>query len=88
MGAGCLPGYLDRYPCKNSGLGITGFLAVVNPRIAVICTGADNKFGHPSAEVVGRLEQELGWGNVYRTDVNGTIEFATDGERLWVEVER
>jgi hypothetical protein len=25
--------------------------------------------------------------NVYGTDEHGTIEFITDGERLWVEVE-
>ena len=62
------------------------FLAVVSPRVAVISAGADNKFGHPNDEVVGRLEQELGGENVYRTDEHGTIEFTTDGERLWVEV--
>ena len=64
------------------------FLAVVNPRIAVISAGADNKFGHPSDAVVSRLEQELGEKNIYRTDKHGTVEFITDGERLWVEVGR
>jgi len=61
------------------------FLAVVNPRIAVISVGADNKFGLPSDEVISRLEQKLGAGNVYRTDKQGTIDFVTNGERLWVE---
>ena len=60
------------------------FLAVVNPRLAVISVGADNKFGHPSDEVLERLGTE----NIYRTDKHGTIEFTTNGERLWVEVER
>ncbi len=64
------------------------FLAVVNPRVAVISCGADNKFGHPSDEVVSRLEQKMGGENIYRTDQQGTIEFTTDGERLWVEVGR
>ena len=64
------------------------FLAVVNPQFAVISAGADNRFGHPSDEVVSRLEQKLGGENVYRTDEHGTIEFTTDGERLWVEVGR
>jgi competence protein ComEC len=64
------------------------FLAVVNPQVAVISAGADNKFGHPSDAVVSRLEQKLGGGNVYRTDRHGTVEFTTDGERLWVEVGR
>jgi len=64
------------------------FLAVVNPQVAVISVGADNKFGHPSDEVMDRLKEKLGSENIYRTDECGTIEFTTDGKRLWVEVER
>jgi len=63
----------------------TEFLAVVNPRLAVISVGADNKFSHPSAEVIDRLKKKLGSENIYRTDQQGTIEFITDGERMWVE---
>ncbi len=64
------------------------FLAAVDPEIAVISVGADNPFGHPSPEVVDRLEQELGEERVYLTSQDGTIEFITDGERLWVRVEK
>ena len=64
------------------------FLEVVNPQVAVISVAADNKFGHPSDEVMDRLEQKLGQENIYRTDKHGTIEFITDGEKLWVRVER
>jgi competence protein ComEC len=64
------------------------FLAVVNPELAVISVGADNDYGHPSAEVMARLIEEIGSENIYHTDENGTIEFITDGERLWVETER
>ena len=64
------------------------FLAVVNPRVAVISAGAGNKFGHPSDEILTRLQNRLGLENIYRTDRQGTIEFVTDGKRLWVEVER
>ncbi|MFC1949519.1 DNA internalization-related competence protein ComEC/Rec2 [Chloroflexota bacterium] len=64
------------------------FLVVGNPQLAVISVGADNTFGHPASEVIDRLEAKLGEENIYRTDENGTIEFTTDGERLWVEVER
>ena len=64
------------------------FLAVVDPQIAVISVGLDNPFGHPSTEVVKRLGARLGGEKVYRTDTNGTIEFITDGERLWVRMER
>jgi competence protein ComEC len=52
--------------------------------VAVISVGEENPFGHPSAEVIDRLEQRLGAENIYRTDEHHTIEFITDGERLWV----
>ena len=63
------------------------FLAAVNPEVAVISVGADNTFGHPSPEVMERLVNRLGEDNVYRTDEDGTIEFITDGERLWVKAD-
>jgi competence protein ComEC len=63
------------------------FLAVVDPQIAVISVGANNTFGHPSPEVVERLEGRLGEDNVYLTSQDGTIEFITDGEKLWVRVD-
>jgi len=69
------------------------FLAVVNPQIAIISVGADNPFGHPSPEVMERLKERIGSENIYQTydgetDEHHTIEFITDGERLWVRVER
>ncbi len=60
---------------------------MVNPQLVVISVGKDNPHGHPSAEVIDRLEKKLGSENIYRTDEHGTIEFITDGERLWVKVE-
>ena len=68
------------------------FLAVASPQIAVISVGADNDFSHPNDEVVQRLKDKLGAENIYRTDEGdtdevGTIEFITDGEKLWVETE-
>ena len=60
------------------------FLAAADSEIAVISVGADNHFGHPSPEVVESLVDKLGEDKVYRTDENGTIEFITDGKRLWV----
>ena len=59
-------------------------LATVSPEVAVISVGANNPFGHPSSEVTERLIDKLGEDNVYRTDVDSTIEFITDGERLWI----
>ena len=49
--------------------------------------GADNLFGHPGPEVVERLIGRLGEDNIYRTNVDGTIEFITDGEKLWVKAD-
>jgi competence protein ComEC len=63
------------------------FLSVVDSEVAVICVGANNSFGHPSPEAVERLANTLGEDNIYRTDEDGTIEFVTDGETLWVETD-
>ena len=61
------------------------FLAVVDPKVAIISVG-ENRYGHPSVEVMKRLKQRLGSENIFRTDEQGTIEFITDGERLWVKI--
>jgi competence protein ComEC len=60
------------------------FLAAVDPEVVAISVGEDNPFGHPSPEVVERLIDRLSEDNVYRTDEDGTIEFITDGEGLWM----
>ena len=66
----------------------TFFLAVVQPRAAVISVGADNPFGHPDEDVLARLEAAVGREHLFRTDRHGTVEFTTDGRRLWVRTER
>ncbi len=60
------------------------FLAAVDPQVAVISVGEGNTFGHPSEELLARLNGV----EVYRTDECGTITFSTDGERLWVKTSR
>jgi len=64
------------------------FLSVVNPQLAIISVGKDNKFGLPDDEIIRRLSEKVGAENIYRTDEHGAIEFITDGQRLWVETER
>jgi len=64
------------------------FLAAVRPQLAIISAGAGNKYGHPDDEVLTRLETAIGTEYIYRTDIHGTVEFITDGERLWVKTDR
>lgn len=62
------------------------FLEAVAPQLVVISVGAENSFGHPSPEV---MERYAAHGlPVLRTDQRGTIEFITDGRKLWVETSR
>lgn len=49
----------------------SAFLEKVNPRIALIGVGKNNKFGHPSEEVLKRIEEING--HTFRTDENGEI---------------
>lgn len=59
------------------------FLAAVGARTAVISAGADNSYGHPHRETMQRL-REAGM-TVYRTDVDGTVVFASDGTQIQLE---
>ena len=55
----------------------------LNPRIAVISVGRDNRYDHPHPEVLQGLE-DLGI-QIYRTDRQGAVIFSTNGEDLWVK---
>lgn len=50
---------------------IQEFVKKVQPKIALIGVGENNKFKHPDFEVLNRLQQ-IGT-KIYRTDVNGEI---------------
>ena len=50
------------------------------PQIAVISCGRGNRFGHPTAEVLQRLES-IG-ATVMRTDRDGQVTIETDGHSL------
>ena len=62
------------------------FLREVMPEYAVISVGADNDYGHPTPEALGRLH-DAGV-TVLRTDENGTITCSSDGETVCFVVER
>lgn len=53
------------------------FLQAVQPGLAVISVGADNKFGHPAPETLEKL-QAIG-AKVLRTDSAGNIKVVFDG---------
>ena len=59
------------------------FLEAVNPSLAVISVGADNLYGHPSADVLAGLSR-VG-ARTLRTDQAGTIVVRTDGLRMTVQ---
>jgi competence protein ComEC len=56
------------------------FLAAVQPRYGIISAGEDNAYGHPSAELVERLENA--GVRILRTDRDGSVHLLTDGSRL------
>lgn len=56
------------------------FLKEVDPQYAVISCGAENAYGHPHWEVRAALEDEDVM--IYRTDEQGTVVAASDGEQI------
>ena len=57
------------------------FLGEVSPSIAVISVGRDNSFGHPSQEVLDKLEGK----SIFRTDQDGAVRITEKGEGLIVK---
>jgi competence protein ComEC len=62
------------------------FLDAAQPSVAVISSGKDNRFGHPDADVVARLDDYAA--GVYNTADRGAVHFETDGEQLWIDTDR
>ncbi len=62
------------------------FIKSVGPKIAVICCGQSNKYGHPHQETISLL-QSLGI-EIYRTDLCGTILIKTDGIEYQIFTEK
>jgi len=62
------------------------FLRIVEPDVAFISLGKDNPYHHPHPSLMKRL---LKWcGAVYRTDVEGSLTFITDGREFEVKTAR
>lgn len=62
------------------------FIEAASPEYAVISVGKDNSYGHPSGAVTAILA-EAG-ADILRTDVNGTVCFSSDGEKIKVFCEK
>ena len=59
------------------------FLQAVSPRVTLISAGKNNRYGHPHAETLERL-QEVG-SEVWSTQECGAITVRSDGERVMME---
>jgi competence protein ComEC len=68
----------------NASVNPPKWLSQLQPTFALISVDSGNLRGLPSPEALQALESRT----VLRTDLNGWIEIETDGERMWVEVER
>ena len=55
---------------------IEEFLKLVSPEISIIGVGAENTFGHPSDQVLERIENLKS--KIYRTDLNAEITIRID----------
>jgi len=53
------------------------FLSAVSPKVAVISVGAKNTYGHPTPEVLQRLEKS--GIKALRTDISGDVKMISDG---------
>lgn len=62
------------------------FLDEVNPKIAVISVGKNNRYNHPSDKVLKKLEDR--GIKVLRTDKMGDIILKTDGRRIEINHEK
>lgn len=61
------------------------FLDAIKPLYAAISCGKDNDYGHPHTETLQAFEDRAV--TVYRTDLNGTLGFTTDGANIAVKTE-
>jgi beta-lactamase superfamily II metal-dependent hydrolase len=58
------------------------FLSAVAPQVAIISTGKENPYGHPSPELLQRLEES--GSRILRTDRDGAVQIRTGGHSLQV----
>jgi competence protein ComEC len=62
------------------------FLLAVTPSYSIVSAGKGNRYGHPDESVIERVQNMNS--NILSTINHGTITFTTDGEGLWVSMEK
>jgi len=58
------------------------FLEAIAPKVSIISSGEENPYGHPSPELLERLQSS--GSRILRTDRNGEVQMLTDGHDLRV----
>ena len=58
------------------------FIEIVHPKVSIVSVGKDNTYGHPSEQVITKLNQ---YGSVFRTDQMGNIIIITNGSTAEVK---
>ena len=56
----------------------SSFIDSITPKYSVISVGRNNRYNHPNKEVLDNLDKSI----IYRTDINGTIKFIINKNRL------
>jgi len=59
------------------------FIKAVNPQVAIISVGENNRYKHPHLDVLERLKDSV----IHRTDKDGDIKISTDGVLFGVETD-
>lgn len=61
-------------------------MALVTPDYAIFSCGTGNKYGHPTAGAIDRIDDYTNM--LFRTDTMGTITVMSDGENITYEIEK
>ena len=57
------------------------FIDEINPKYSIISVGKNNRYGHPNDNVLENLEDT----QIYRTDIDGSIMFKINNNKLKIE---
>ena len=87
LGNGKKVGTVSALLLADSGFALTNppeWIAALHPEVAILSVAAGDLNGMPEASVLDTLKDTT----LLRTDQNGWIEISTNGEAMWVDVEK